>query len=65
MAEPKFKVLDLVRVSDEPGALGAITQVREYPGGRLRYCVRLLQTETDDIMATRARILPRRRTIRR
>jgi hypothetical protein len=56
MAEPRFKILDIVRAGDHPalvraglaGRRGCVTQIREYPGHQFRYSVCGLDRGGDD-----------------
>jgi hypothetical protein len=57
MAEPRFEILEIVQIGDQPrlaasgltGQRGAITQIREHPGPRFRYSVRSLVDDDDGI----------------
>lgn len=57
MAEPLFRILDIVQIGDPPvlvkaglsGQRGTVTQIREHPGPRFRYCVRSLVDDDEAV----------------
>jgi hypothetical protein len=44
---PRFRVLDIVEVDDEPGWRGVVTEVRRYPDAQVRYSIRQLADDLD------------------
>jgi hypothetical protein len=45
--QPRFRVLDIVEVDDEPGWRGVVTEIRRYPDAQIRYSIRQLADDLD------------------